>query len=88
MFSADCYRAKAAKYRKLLADPHLPAEALDFRSLEQTYRTLAENEEWLTRNADKIVQRSQDDASEDDRCQVKKDDQCLVGRTAQAKSGN
>jgi hypothetical protein len=31
---------------------------------------------------------TQDDASEDDRCQVKKDDQCLVGRTAQAKSGN
>jgi hypothetical protein len=56
MSPADRYCAEAAKYRKLLGDPHSPAEALEFRSLEQTYRTLADNEEWLTRNADKIVQ--------------------------------
>jgi hypothetical protein len=62
------YRAEVVKYRRLLDDPHSPAETIEFRSLEQTYRTLADNEEWLTRNADKIVQKSQDDAQEDDRC--------------------
>jgi len=67
MSPAERYRGEVVKYRKLLDDPHSPAEAIEFRSLEQTYRTLADNEEWLTRNADKIVQRSQDDASEDDR---------------------
>ena len=61
MFSADC-RAKAAKYRKLLDDPHSPAEAIKLRNLEQAFRTLADNEEWLVRNADKILQRARDDA--------------------------
>jgi hypothetical protein len=65
MFPAERYRAEVVKYRKLLDDPHSPAEAIEFRSLEQSYRTLADNEEWLTRNADKIVRRSQDDAPED-----------------------
>jgi hypothetical protein len=67
MSPAERYRAEVVKYRKLLVDPHSPAEALEFRSLEQTYRTLADNEEWLTRNADKILQRSQDHGPEDDR---------------------
>jgi hypothetical protein len=63
MFSVDRYRAEAAKYRKLLAGPHSPAEDIEFRNLEQTYETLADNEEWLTRNADKIVHSSQADTS-------------------------
>lgn len=67
MSPAERYRAEVVKYRKLLEDPHSPAESIEFRSLEQSYRTLADNEEWLRRNANKIVQRSQDDASEDDR---------------------
>ena len=66
MSPAERYRAQVVKYRKLLDDPHSPADAIEFRSLEQSYRMLADNEEWLTRNADKIVQRSQDNAPEDD----------------------
>jgi hypothetical protein len=66
MSPAERYHAEVAKYRTLLDKPHSPAEALELRGLEQTYRTLADNEEWLTRNADKIVQRSQDKAPEDD----------------------
>jgi hypothetical protein len=54
MFPAGYYRAKAA-------DPHSPAQAIELRNLEQTYRTLADNEEWLARNADKVVQ-TKDDA--------------------------
>jgi hypothetical protein len=67
MSPAERYRAEVVKYRKLLEDPHSPAETIGFRSLEQTYRTLADNEEWLMRNADKIVQKSQEDAPEDDK---------------------
>jgi hypothetical protein len=62
MFSVDRYRAEAAKYRKLLAGPHSPAEDIEFCNLKPIYETLADNEEWLTRNADKIVHSSQADA--------------------------
>jgi hypothetical protein len=62
MFPAGYCRSKAAEYTKLLNDPHSPAEVIELRNLEQTYRTLADNEEWLARNADKIVQTSQHDA--------------------------
>jgi hypothetical protein len=60
MFRAGYYRAKAVEYTKLLNDPHPPAEVIELRNLEQTYTTLADNEEWLARNADKdkIVQTS------------------------------
>ena len=56
MFSAKQYRAKAAELRGLLADPLLSTkEASEFRNLEQSYTTLAENEEWLVVNIDKTL---------------------------------
>ena len=55
MFTANQYRAKAAEYKGLLADPRSPAETSEFRNLEQAYATLADNEEWLALNASKIV---------------------------------
>jgi hypothetical protein len=55
MFTAEQYRAKAAEYKTLLDDPRSPGETKEFLHLEQTYRTLADNEEWLARNADKVV---------------------------------
>jgi hypothetical protein len=58
MFTAKQYRAKAAEYRGLLAVPRSPAEASEFRNLEQTYTTLADNEEWLELNAGKIMHAS------------------------------
>jgi hypothetical protein len=61
MFTAKQYRAKAAEYRGLLADPRSPAEASEFRNLEQTYTMLADNEEWLALNADKIIPASDKD---------------------------
>jgi hypothetical protein len=63
MSATERYRAEGVKYRKLLDAPHSPTEAIEFRNLEQTFQTLADNEEWLARNVDKIVQRSQDDQS-------------------------
>jgi hypothetical protein len=60
MFSATQYRAKAAEFRALLTNmPLSPNETSEFRNLEQTYTTLAENEEWMTINIDKRIQRGE-----------------------------
>jgi hypothetical protein len=50
MFTANQYRTKAAEYSELLKAATLPAETREFRRLEQSYRTLAENEEWMADN--------------------------------------
>jgi hypothetical protein len=58
MFSAEQYRAKAAEFRTLLANmPCSQNETREFRGLEQTYTTLAENEEWMAINIDKTIRR-------------------------------
>ena len=58
MFSAEQYRGKAAEFRALLMNiPRSSNEASELRNLEQTYATLAENEEWMAINIDKTVQR-------------------------------
>jgi hypothetical protein len=58
MFSAEQYRAKAAEYAALLAGmPRSPNETSEFRNLEQTYTTLADNEEWMAINIGKTVRR-------------------------------
>ena len=53
MFTAKQYRAKAAEYTELLKAASLPAETCEFRKLEQSYLTLAENEEWMADNREK-----------------------------------
>ena len=58
MFSAEQYRAKAAEYREMLTNiPRSTNETNEFRNLEQTYTTLAENEEWMAINVDRTVHR-------------------------------
>jgi hypothetical protein len=54
MFTAEQYRAKAAECR-LRENPSMPDEAREFRRMERTYLVLADNEEWLVRNADKVA---------------------------------
>ena len=54
MFTAQQYRAKAAEFRAFLISPK---ETREFRDLEQTYTTLAENEEWMAVHLDKTIQR-------------------------------
>jgi hypothetical protein len=54
MFIAKQYRAKAAEYTELLKAASLPAEIREFRKLEQSYLTLAENEQWMADNREKI----------------------------------
>ena len=61
MFTADQYRAKAAEFRALrVSKPLSPNETSELRNLEQTYTTLAENEEWMAINIGKTVQRGED----------------------------
>ena len=58
MFTAEQYRAKAAEFRTLLNDTSCsPNETSEFRDLEQTYTTLAENEEWMAVNIDRTFRR-------------------------------
>jgi hypothetical protein len=58
MFSAGQYRAKAAEFRTLLTNtPRSPSETSELRNLEQTYTTLAENEEWMAVNIDRTIPR-------------------------------
>jgi hypothetical protein len=59
--TAEQYRAKAAEYKRLLGDPHSSAETKELRNLEQTYTTLADNEEWMARNSGKVVSSGQYD---------------------------
>jgi hypothetical protein len=54
MFTAKQYRAKAAEYTELLKAASLPAETREFRKLEQSYITLAENDEWMADNRHRI----------------------------------
>ena len=54
MSTAQQYRAKAAEFTELLKTTSLPAQTREFRKLEQSYLTLAENEEWMTDNREKI----------------------------------
>ena len=58
MFTSEQYRAKAAEYRAILAaTQHSPKETSELRNLEQSYKALAENEEWMAVNLDKTIQR-------------------------------
>ena len=54
MFTAKQYRAKAAEYAELLKAASLTAETREFRRLKQSYLMLAENEEWMADNREKI----------------------------------
>jgi hypothetical protein len=53
MVTAKQCRAKAAEYTELLKAVHLPAETREIRRLEQSYLTLAENEEWMADNLER-----------------------------------
>ena len=54
MFTPKQYRAKAAQYTQLLKTTRSPAEIREFRRLERSCLTLAENEEWMADNREKM----------------------------------
>ena len=55
MFTPGQYREKADEYGKLLKDASGSNERHEFRALEQSFTTLADNEQWLADNHDKTV---------------------------------
>jgi hypothetical protein len=61
MSTAEQYRAKAAEYTELLKATSLPAEGPELRRLEQSYLVLAENEEWMADNREKMDIRGVDE---------------------------
>jgi hypothetical protein len=55
MFTAQEYRTKAAEYGRLLEAADSPAETSEYRELHQSYSALADNLDWLSTNAGKVV---------------------------------
>jgi hypothetical protein len=53
MCTAKQYRVKAAEFTELLKTATSLADISEFRRLEQSYVTLAENDDWMTDNFDK-----------------------------------
>jgi hypothetical protein len=54
MSTAEEYRTKAAEFARNRDDSVSEDEASVFRRLAQSYKSLADNEEWLARNAGNI----------------------------------
>jgi hypothetical protein len=59
MFSSKQYRTKAAEYVDLGSRAETPEEIREFKTLEQRFTVLADNEEWLARNYTKLVHPAQ-----------------------------
>jgi hypothetical protein len=59
MFTADQYRAKAAESDEWLKRTDVPGEIREFQRSKQSFSDLAQNEDWLADNFDKMI-RSQD----------------------------
>ena len=63
MFTAQEYRTKAAEYGRLFEMARSPSEISEYRDLHHSYSLLAENLDWLTSNAGKVVVSNQPSGS-------------------------
>lgn len=67
MFTADEYRAKAAASAESLKRTDVPNEIREFQRSKQSFSDLAQNEDWLADNFDKMIGsrdiRAQDDGA-------------------------
>ena len=76
MFTAERFRAKAAEFRALLTNiARSPNETREFLDLEQTYTTLAENEEWMAVHINKMIQRRKNN---DDRAALAEEEEQIL----------
>lgn len=55
MFTADQFRTKAAQYAELLKQTDSPSEIRDLNRLKESFTRLAQNEDWLADNFDRIM---------------------------------
>jgi hypothetical protein len=67
MFTADQFRAKAAEYAELLKNSTNPSEINELRRSKQSFSDLAQNEDWLAANFDKIIQSQNSENAADGR---------------------
>ena len=65
MFTAEQFRAKAAESAELIRNTDVPSEIRKFQRSMESFSLLAQNEDWLADNYDKMI-RSQDVLSKDD----------------------
>jgi hypothetical protein len=67
MFTAKQYRAKAAESTESLKHTDVPSEIRELQRSEESFKLLAQNEDWLAENFDKIIKsqgtRRQDEVS-------------------------
>ena len=61
MFTPEQYRTKAREYAEWAKATISPKEAHEFNMLQQSFTTLADNEQWLADNHDKTVHANPDD---------------------------
>jgi hypothetical protein len=55
MFTAEQFREKAAEYAELLKHTDSPSEIHNLNRLKESFTHLAQNEDWLAHNFDKII---------------------------------
>jgi hypothetical protein len=55
MFTAKQFRAKAAESAEALKHTAVPSEIREFQRSKESFNALAENEDWLANNFDKII---------------------------------
>ena len=55
MFTADQYRAKAAESGESLKHTDVPSEIREFQRSKQSFSDLAQNEDWLADNFNKMI---------------------------------
>jgi hypothetical protein len=65
MFKAKQYRAKAAESAESLKHTDDPSKVREFQRLKESFTALAQNEDWLANNFDKIIH-SEDIPPQDD----------------------
>jgi hypothetical protein len=55
MFTAEQFRAKAAESAEALKNTNVPSEIRELQRSKQSFSELAQNEDWLAANFDKII---------------------------------
>jgi hypothetical protein len=66
MYTTKQYREAALKFRKRAEQAASSADREEFRSLQQSFDTLADNAEWLTRNGKNIPPPRESDCADAD----------------------
>lgn len=77
MFTAEQFRKKASENGESIKNSDIPSEIRKFEQSMERFSQLAQNEDWLADNFDKIV-RSQDAGSEDEAVEKRLDSEAIA----------